>query len=73
MLVTPWLSLLRSGPDPCDPSERPDRPAGRRDPRRNARTAFRSNPFCPPTRVRTSRGTRLRPSELRWLVRQRQF
>lgn len=71
MLVTSWLSLLRSDLDPCNPSDRSDRLA-RRDPWRNARTSFRSNPFCPPTRIRTARGTRLRPSELRWLIRQRQ-
>ena len=72
MLMTPWLTLLRSDIAPAARFDRPDRPASRRDPWRNARTAFRSNPFVPPTRVRAVRGTRLRPSELRWLVRQRQ-
>ena len=72
MLMTAWLSVLSNNLHTGD-QNRPDRAASRRDPWRNSTKAYRSNPFVPPERVKASRGSRLRPSELRWLIRQRQI
>ena len=71
MLISAWLCTLRQFESHLD-RLRPDRPTGRRDPWRHAGTAYRSNPFVPPVRVRASRLTRLRRTELRRVVRQRQ-
>ncbi len=66
MLLTPWLTLLRSAPVATDTA------ADRRAPQRPDR-ATRFNPFRPPVRNTAGRGIGNRPSALRWLLHQRQF
>ena len=78
MLLTSWLTVLRPEPD-CDRPIRKTSPTGRLnarrpvDPWQAAEPARRGDPFRPPVRRACLRGTRLRRSELRWLIHQRQF
>ncbi len=64
MLLTSWLSLLRTDDLLSDP-HRPRRAVSRSDPWRHAHTSFRSNPFVPPDRVRETFGSHSRRTERR--------
>jgi hypothetical protein len=70
MLLTSWLSLLRSD-DPFAPRMGASRRTAHTDPWRHAQTAFRGNPFVPPDRIKAEVGKRLRRSERRWVTPQR--
>lgn len=70
MLLTSWLTLLRSD-DPMSTIESARTSLARANPWRRARTAFRSNPFVPPERVKVDKTSRFHRTERRWVTPQR--
>ncbi len=70
MLLTSWLTLLRSD-DPMSTVQRARDSLSHSNPWRHARTAFRSNPFVPPERVKAEHGSHSHRTERRWLTPQR--